>query len=149
MISVLGPLPMLAVRQLHGSKWFLTLEDYSFRIVVHASSGPTSYPYGMPHIITIPAGYRFDRASIPTVAGIIVTKDSLGCLGPLLHDALYRCDGRLERAPLPNEVKCSPYRYFTRAEADEAFREVMLADHIKPWRARLAYWAVRQFARRW
>jgi len=139
MISLAAPLKPLPVHQLAGTKWWLTLADYMVGLVIDEDLWT----------ITVPAGYRFDRASIPTVAGVLVTKDSLGCVGPLVHDALYGCDGEPEPAMGEYEPTCDPWRRFTRLEADQVFRAVMLEDNIKPWRARLAYWAVRLFARRW
>lgn len=150
MISVVSPVPWVAVRQLHGSRWWLLLADYVLSVRID----------GAEHVLTIPAGYRYDRGSVPDAVAWIVSKDDLGCAGPLVHDALYGYDGKPQEAapkvfldggqqqPRP-QPWCEPWRHWTRAEADELFYQVMIADKVSPWRAKLAYWAVRLFARRW
>lgn len=143
-IPLLSP---LYVHQMQGSRWWLTLYDYSVMVWI----GDYSFT------IFTPAGYRYDRSSIPWEG--VISKDSLGCIAPLIHDALYQCHGspasraRYSRIgqTIGNEthVRCEPERTFTRKEADEIFRAVMLADGVKPWRATVAYWAVRIFGGTW
>lgn len=139
MISVTTPVPWVAVRQLHGSRWWLLLADYTLPVLID----------GAEYVMTIPAGYRYDRGSVPDAVAWIVSKDDLGCAGPLVHDALYANEGIVGSVLSADYPSCHPWRRFTRAEADELFYQVMIADRVKSWRASLAYWAVRLFARRW
>ena len=127
MISVAAPLAPLYVHQMAGSKWWLTLYDYTYHLTVD----------DVPVAVTVPAGYRYDRSSIPDAVAWLVSKDDLGCVAPLLHDYLFARRG------------ATYVRTFTRPEANEAFRAVMLADRVRPWRATVAYWAVSLFSRRW
>jgi len=135
----------LGVHQLHGTRWWLTLDDYRFRIVKH----------GVTHEILVPAGYRYDRSTIPWE--LLISKDQLGCKGALVHDFLYGCKGVVPTrsvAELTPSTElgtgwCYPWTVFTREEADELFRVVMLADNVLPWRAWAAWATVRIIARRW
>lgn len=127
----IGPLEPLSVRQLHGSKWWLVLEDYRFSVEVR----------GKVYEVRVPAGYRYDRSSIPWCFEWLISKDSLGCLGCLLHDVLYSSNGKW--------FQTSPWRAWTRAEADLAFRLVMIEDKIDLMRAWTAWEAVRVLGRRW
>lgn len=139
MISVISPLPRLPVHQLFGSKWWLLLADYTLPVLID----------GAEFVLTIPAGYRYDRGSVPDAVAWIVSKDDLGCAGPLVHDALYVNEGIVGSVMTADYPACIPWRSFTRAETDELFHAVMLADKVSSWRARLAWAAVRLFARRW
>ena len=107
-------------------------EDYE---VVH------DYPYnGGAYTITALAGFRYDRASVPRIVWVLIDKDSLSNVAPLFHDLLYRNGGELPQ----NQV--SPYRTFSRKDTDDLFLELMNRCGVKPWRARAAYRAVREFA---
>ena len=132
-MQVLTPLPPLSVRQLHGSRWWLTLEDYTVRVEIG----------GRVYALTVLAGYRYDRSTVPWIVGWY--KDRLGCVGCLVHDALYGTNG------IPGYWwDCdNPYRQFTRAEADELFRRLMIADRVDLMSAWTAWQAVRVFGRRW
>lgn len=140
-ISVDAPLPYLMVHQLHGSKWWMTKEDYEYHLTIN----------GMRCVVSVPAGYRYDRSSIPDALGWIVSKDDLGCIAPLLHDVMYDVNGVLGFFTIDKDTRplCQPFRVFTREEADLCFKEVMLADKVKRWRATVAHWAVSAFGRRW
>jgi len=144
MILVLDdPLPGLAVRQLNGSQWWLTLQDYEVRLSID----------GCPGMVTVPAGYRYNRASIPEATPAwIINRDDLGCVGPLVHDVLYNQRGDMAYPPpgTPRERAWSwPIENYTRAQADGIFYALMIRNFVKPWRALLAYQMVRQFGRRW
>jgi len=129
-IRVEGPLSSLPLYQLHGTKWWCTLVDYEFTIFID----------DVPFVIFVPAGYRYDRSTIWWEA--IINKDSLGCKGALIHDVLCFYHGVLWQVPGPDEPSCTPFRTFSRIEADRIFYEVMLADHVTPWKAWVAWKAV-------
>jgi hypothetical protein len=142
----------LSLRQLNGTKWWLVLEDYTFRIYMDSN----------PLTIKVPAGYRYDRSSIPDCLEWIVSKDDLGAIGCLIHDVLYSCDGVFSTGKVTSSwlkwyrfsdvnppTSCFPERKFSRREADDIFLAVMLKDKIKNWKAEIARLAVVWFARRW
>ena len=134
-IEIITPLSWLSVRQLNGSKWWFVMEDYAITMLVD----------DILTAIFIPAGYRYDRATIWWQGWI--TKDHLGCIGPLIHDILCHYKGNV-----PNEsiitgsmdfANITPWRTFTRPEVDEIFQAVMLADRVVPWRAEVARFLVK------
>lgn len=86
-------------------------------------------------------GFKFDRASIPRVFWAIIDKDSLSNTAPLFHDLLYSHEGELPA----NRV--SPYKKFTREEADDLFRVLMQKCGVDSVRRELAYHAVKYFAK--
>lgn len=88
-------------------------------------------------VLTVPAGYTWDLASVPRALWWAVAPFSLGDSGPLLHDYLYGCEG------VPPPGACLPHRTFARAEADALFLREMERDGIPWWRRRAAYLAVR------
>lgn len=94
--------------------------------------------------IVVPSGYRYDRATIWWQG--VITKDHLGCIGPLIHDVLCHYKGKIPDVAIASESidtpHITPWRSFTRPEVDLMFRKIMLADRVKPWRAAVAYRAV-------
>ena len=121
-----GSLPGVKVRQIDASDIYEVVEDYTY------NSGTYS--------ITVKSGFRYDRASIPRPAWIVVDKDSLSNVAPLFHDLLYRNGG-----VLPTD-QVSTYRRFTRKDVDDLFYELMGKCGVKQWRRDLAYQAVRTFS---
>lgn len=89
--------------------------------------------------IKIQAGTRTDNASSPRPAWAIVAPTDLGDLAPLVHDLLYRNGGVLPRCCV------TPYRTWTRAEADGLFKILMKREGVSALRWRTAYAAVRAF----
>lgn len=89
--------------------------------------------------IKVPAGFRFDLASVPRAVWSIIAPFELSIAAPLLHDFLYRHGG----APPRGTIR--PYRAWTRAEADRLFRDVMAREGVPGWRRWAAYLAVRAF----
>jgi hypothetical protein len=86
--------------------------------------------------VNIPAGFVWDGASVPrllwTLSGI---RPGGRMVGPsLVHDYLYR-----RRRP----TNCD----YTRKDADQLFRYLMLKAGLSKMKARRAYWAVRLFGR--
>ena len=86
--------------------------------------------------LEVPAGFRFDLASVPRLFWPIVAPFELSIVAPLLHDFLYRHVGAL------------PPRSWTRAEADRLFLRAMEAEGVPAWRRWLAYLGTRAFGRR-
>lgn len=139
MIRIAAPLAPLHVEQIGASKLYRVGHAYSFWLMIDGVLTEVRFPQGWP----------YDRASIPTVAGIIVTKDRLGCKSPLLHDGIYRDKGVMAAFPDGEQATCFPPRIWTRREADEAFFRVMIADGVAAQDAVTAWRAVRMFARSW
>jgi len=121
-----GSLEGVKVKQLGASENYEVVEDYS-------------YKYGE-NQITVPKGFVFDRASVPRVFWIIIDKDSLSNVAPVFHDFLYRNGGKVDPKKL-----VSPYRSFSREEADNLFLELMTKCGVTKARRTAAYQAVRNF----
>ncbi len=100
---------------------------------------PYSYQHGE-NLISIPAGFEFDLASIPRAIWWLAAPFELSIAAPLLHDYLYRYGGK------PPKGVITPPREYTRKEADLLFREVMKEEGVAAWRRVPAYHAVRWFA---
>ena len=123
-----GSLAGVAVQQIDSSANYQVVNDYTYR--------------GKNYSITVPKGFIYDRASVPSIFWIIIDKDSLSNVAPLFHDFLYRHGGRLPQ----NLV--TPYRTFTREDTDDLFHELMTKCGVNPWRRLAAYRAVRQFSKK-
>lgn len=121
-----GFLDGVKVKQIGATADYEVVEDYS-------------YQYG-PNKITVPKGFRYDRASIPRIFWLLIDKDSLSNVAPLFHDLLYRNGGRLEQ----NLV--SPYRTFSKEDTDNLFFELMGKCGVNGWRQLAAYQAVKNLA---
>lgn len=107
---------------------------------VYEVVNPYSYTY-KGSTITVPQGFRYDRASIPRVFWVLVDKDSLSNVAPLFHDLLYRYGGILDTKLV------TPYRKFKRDEADDLFYELMGKCGVEEWRRNAAYEAVHHLAK--
>lgn len=82
-------------------------------------------------IVTVPAGFDTDLASVPRPFWVLVPPYGK-CTGPaVLHD--YLC---LHRRRLG----------MTRKQVDIEFLAAMTAAGVRPWRRKLMYWAVRAYA---
>lgn len=92
-------------------------------------------------VITIPAGFSCDGASIPKAFHSLIGVFDLSITAPLIHDFLYRSQG------MPAVEAVTPYRIFDRAEVDALFAEIMKEEGVPVWRRRAAYLAVRAFGR--
>lgn len=131
-------LPSPILKQIEPTENWELWEDYSYP----AAPGPTTE-----FTITALKGFVFDRASVPAIVWVI-TKDSLGIVGPLFHDLLYRNGGVLpqsESQPYEKYGTVTPARTFSRKDTDELFRVLALKSGVKKWRAEAAYKAVRTF----
>lgn len=89
-------------------------------------------------VLTIPAGFTLDLASIPRALWVVLSSIDLGLVGPLAHDFLYWREGATERDTWP------PRRY-TRHEADRLFCRLMKLEGVPVWKRSVAYRAVRVF----
>ena len=99
-------------------------------------------PYGYSqagHRITVPAGYKFDLASVPRIFWFLIAPFELSIAAPLIHDFLYDSKGD------PPAGSIRPPKIFSRKEADGIFREIMEKENVAGWRRFFAYWAVRWF----
>lgn len=81
--------------------------------------------------VQIPAGFRFDAASVPRLVWPIISPTELGVVAPLVHDWLYRTGGQQGR--------------FSRRAADRIFKRHMRAEGVADWKVQAAYAAVRLF----
>jgi Protein of unknown function (DUF1353) len=112
-------------------RWQL-LEDYVFEDLVRGC------------VLTVPAGFEYNGASVPRILWVALGPHELGLTSTLLHDWLYGCGGR------PAAFLIDPLREYSRADADQVLRDLMLEEGVSSWRRRIAYAAVRAFgAARW
>ena len=124
--SMCGSLPGVKLIQLGATRNYEVAEDYLYE--------PGAYK------MTVWKGFVYDRASIPRIFWVLIDKDSLGNVAPLIHDLLYRYGGAIPQNQL------SPYRRFSRKEADDLFLELMTKCGVTKGRREAAYQAVRRFA---
>lgn len=123
-----GTIAGVKVSQIGAGADYVVVEDYTYD--------------GGAYQLTVLSGFTYDRASIPRVFWVLIDKDSLGNVAPLVHDLLYRSGGVLP------QTQVSPYRKFSRKETDDLFLEVMTKCGVAEWRRAAAYQAVRRFAGR-
>lgn len=90
-------------------------------------------------LITVPAGFMFDLASVPRPFWWLIAPFELSITAPLLHDFLYA------NAGAPPTDMITPYRTYSRKQVDTIFTEIMRLEGVVGWRRKLAYWAVRWF----
>lgn len=116
--------------------WVLMFE---YTIVINIRTEPIEF--------RIPQNFEFDLASIPRWIWPLIGSFELSLVAPLIHDYLYQWRGQ----PLYHQyAKLAPVApVLTRAEADEIFLDLMIAEKVASWKAKAAYRAVRLFATRW
>lgn len=119
-----GTLAGIWLGQLGVSNQYQTLADYEFQSEMKVT-------------IRIPRNTIYDRASIPRVLSVLITKDELGAVAPLIHDYLYRHGGVLRQSDV------FQYRLFSRSEADDIFLEAMRKCGVPRTKRNLAWAAVR------
>lgn len=144
--SLAGRLPEVKVIGIGATGIYEVVEDYCYP-VDYCSIGrevprESHQDRQATHLctITVKAGFQFDRASIPRIFWILVSKDDLSNVAPLFHDLLYRFEGVLH----PDWVK--PYTTFSRLEADNLFFHLMAQSGVTSWRLHVAYQAVCRFS---
>lgn len=87
--------------------------------------------------LTIPRGFHYDCASVPKIFHSFIGPFDLSDVAALVHDFLTRYRG----AP---PIGCvTPYRTYTRAEADAIFKIIMDQLGVSEWRQNAAWTAVR------
>lgn len=138
-----GLLPDVKLRGFGSTGIYEVVEDYSYE-VDHASIGrhPRSGEGTARHLctITVRQGFQFDRATIPRMFWVLISKDDLSNVAPLFHDLLYRFGGVLPRQWV------TPYTTFTRKEADSLFFHMMEGSGVTLWRLHVAYQIVCHFS---
>lgn len=82
---------------------------------------------GLTIVISVPAGFETDFASIPRFAWILIPKLGRWNKAAVIHDWLYQ------------------HGALSRKQADRCFRDGMRDKGVKPWQYNLIYWAVRLF----
>lgn len=116
-------LPPVPITYDTARRSWLLLSDYSYTY-----EGNT---------ITAVQGFSFDLSSIPRPLWWLIAPNELSIVAPLFHDLLYRFQGQLP------QTQVSPYRTYTRREADDLFYHLMEVEGVAGWRRRAAYAAVR------
>lgn len=124
-------LPGAVLRQIGATRNWELVEPYTCTLALDG---------GSQFSITAVVPFTYDRASIPRLFWPLIDRDSLSSVPPLFHDLLYKKGG-----VLPTE-QVTPYRTFTRKEADDVFLELMKMSGVVEWRYKAAYQAVRKFA---
>lgn len=89
-------------------------EDFEFQL------------FGKRH--TIPCGFKYDGASC---ANLLFQRDGIHRAAALVHDYLYVFEGEI-----PNGTT------YTRQQADDLFRDMLVQYGVKSLHVKLAYWAV-------
>jgi hypothetical protein len=116
-------LPPVPITYDVGRRTWLLLSDYSYNYEGHT--------------LTAKAGYAFDLSSVPRPVWWLIAPNELSIVAPLFHDLIYEYKGIL-----PAEC-VSPYRTYTRHEADDLFLHLMEVEGVAWWRRNAAYSAVR------
>ena len=83
----------------------------------------------------VPMGFKFDGASY---AKLLFQRDGMHRAAALVHDYLYANKGTLHG-----------YFKYTRKEADNLFRDMLISYGVKSWHVALSYRAVRLFGGLW
>jgi hypothetical protein len=86
----------------------------------------------LPPLVTVPAGFETDLASIPRLARGVIPPSGPWQRAAVIHDWLYRTRGGWYWSP--------PYERLTRAQADDVFLAAMAAAGVN-WITRQAMWA--------
>lgn len=122
----------------HSSGRYKLQADFAVPLLDAAGQGP--------YTVTVPKGTIIDGASVPRLVWTLtgLTPDGLIRAGSTFHDYVYR-----ERGYVPAELGgCSRGIQVPREDADRIFLVLMLGARMVPWRAKMAYWAVRLFGGR-
>ena len=96
--------------------------------------------------IIIPKGFKCDLASVPRILWPIIAPFELSEAAPLVHDYLYRNAG-LEVQTWSFPEYQDGKRYYPKKYADSLFRTIMLREKVPVWKATVAYYAVKWFAK--
>lgn len=139
----LGDLPGVKLIGLGTTGLYEVVEDYPY-VAKRSDFGipPDSERFELVANFTLQAhnGFVYDRASIPRIFWVIISKDDLSNVPPLFHDLFYANGGVLPKSQV------SPYATFERHEIDHLFLALMRRSGVTEWRCKLAYAAVRKFS---
>jgi hypothetical protein len=94
--------------------------------------------------LTVPAGFRFDLASIPRALWSLEAPFELSIAAPVVHDWGYRHGGAIPVGS-PSSSGTYPTQVFSRANVDAFFLDIMAQRGVSWWRRQVAYRAVRLF----
>lgn len=101
--------------------------------------------------ICIPAGYRYDGASVPRKAWTLsgLTPDGLLRGAAVIHDFIYDHRGNMPEGSchwgLGDKWQPAPDIVFTRKDADQLFLQILRESGVKKRQCLMAYAAVRLF----
>jgi hypothetical protein len=99
-----------------------------------------------PHWLIVPKSFETDLASVPWPASLFVRPSDVHPAGPVVHDWLYRRSGSVFMHQL-DLVTGEPFAVktpvFTRKQADDIFRTILLETGTTRWKAALLHRAVR------
>jgi len=97
--------------------------------------------------IVVPAGFIYDRASVPWIGRMIgIRRDGLIEAGSVVHDFIYENIGRMPRGSWQHKVSGkwrNMHTIWTRRNADRMFCRIMRESGLPRWKRRMAYRAVR------
>lgn len=99
-----------------------------------------------PHWLIIPEGFITDLASIPWPASTLVRPSDVNPAGPVVHDWLYRNSGLVLvylLDPVTGQPAPVPHHGFTRKEADEIFRTILIETEVPKLKVNVMHLAVR------
>jgi hypothetical protein len=135
-------------RDRFGGKLVLVLLDNKFAPSTKAGRSlwalqrTLSYtPVGDTNVITVPAGFVTDLASIPRWAWILMPPDGPWVKAAIIHDYLYATGGTGQWKSHPTSI--APPRSYTRREADQILREAMENRGVGAFKRTIIYLAVR------
>jgi hypothetical protein len=134
-------LPPVYVTYLAWEKTWLLLADY--QLVYEDTVGNRTIEF------LIPIHFRFDLASIPRILWPLISSFELSIAAPLIHDYLYRFQGRpIHHAATLESVEFVSQK-ITRKRADQIFYDIMILEGVPKWKAVATFKAVRWFAPKW
>lgn len=99
--------------------------------------------------ITIPAGFRYDGASVPRVFWTLtgINPDGPQRAAALIHDMIYVQKGDLPEGMQEQEIEPGSwkptYGNWTRYDSDRLFKKMLIASKMKKGKVKLMYFAVR------
>lgn len=83
--------------------------------------------------IVVPRGFVTDFASVPRMPLLFALFGNRGHAAAVVHDWLYQT----------HETAAPKTRFVTKEDADYVFREALVEEGVKPWRAEAMYLAVK------
>ena len=128
--TMCGELPGVVMSPIQGTKKWMVMTEYVYDSGTYKITIPKEPPF------------IYDRASIPRIFWVLgIDQGWVGEVAPLIHDLLYQNGGVLPAKQV------TPYRKFSRKEADKLFLEIMEKCNVSPGRRELAYKAVKKFGK--